>query len=566
MSLLPLLTKFNEMSMNLNYIRGAGILLTTAILLLTGCTPVLVQPLAAPQFQSGLSITKTPLTKPSTLCEDRFIAHDLDHTTTINDDVVQMFKSNGAGLAINDLDNDGDLDVVLANLDAPNTILWNEGGLTFRKESMAHGRSRAVNIVDFDGDGWQDIVFTRQMSRLTFWRNPGAADTPGFDEIDMPSVWEKAYTMSWADMDIDGDLDLVIASYDTEFNKDDIHGAGGGGVGYYENQDGILASTNLIYTAQALALLLVDVNEDGRLDILVGNDFFLQDHVWLRVDDGWLRADPFLTTAMNTMSYSAGDLNNDGHLALFSGDMKPYATDEETLAAWQPVMEHMAPIVGDAQIIENVLQVRNADGTFNNRGADSGLAATGWSWSAKFGDLDNDGFLDFYVVNGMTAEELFGHLPNNELIEENLVFRNQGAGRFAPMPDWGLNSLSSGRGMSMADMDGDGDLDIVVNNLLAPAQLFENRLCGGDTLAVDLFWPARKNTRAIGARLVLHTSTGNYTREIRAASGYLSGDPARVHFGFPSDSQLEQLEVIWPDGEVSRVDSVMPNYWITITR
>ena len=151
-------------------------------------------------------------------------------------------------------------------------------------------------------------------------------------------------------------------------------------------------------------------------------------------------------------------------------------------------------------------------------------------------------------------------------MEENLAFRNKGDNRFAPLPEWGLNSLASGRGMSMADLDGDGDLDVVVNNLLTPAQLFENRLCGGDNLTVDLFWPVSKNTRAIGARLVLHTSTGSYTSEIRAASGYLSGDAARVHFGFPAESQLERLEIFWTDGKISNVAGLVANRLIAVTR
>ena len=120
--------------------------------------------------------------------------------------------------------------------------------------------------------------------------------------------------------------------------------------------------------------------------------------------------------------------------------------------------------------------------------------------------------------------------------------------------------------MSIADLDSDGDLNIVVNNVEKPAELFENRLCGGKSLQVDLFWPQRRNTRAIGARIALQTSTGTYYRDVRSSSGYLSGDPARVHFGFPADATLQRLLIQWPDGNVSSVGALMPHTLVTITR
>jgi hypothetical protein len=216
--------------------------------------------------------------------------------------------------------------------------------------------------------------------------------------------------------------------------------------------------------------------------------------------------------------------------------------------------------------MENVLQVRDNQGRFTNEAIPRGLVATGWSWSAKFGDLDSDGFLDFYVVNGMIAYELFHYLPGDELIEQNQALRNLGDGTFAPAAEWNLGSTASGRGMSMADLDNDGDLDIVVNNLRSPAQLFENQLCGGSSLEIELSWPGSGNTRGLGAQLVLLTSAGSYTRDVRAGSGYLSGDPARVHFGFPAEAVLQRLDIRWPDGSVSQVDNLAPQTLLTIQR
>src|SRR5205823_5127207 len=149
------------------------------------------------------------------------------------------------------------------------------------------------------------------------------------------------------------------------------------------------------------------------------------------------------------------DIDNSGRFALFTTDMKPYDIGVPTLASWLPMMATMpqrhAP--GDIQVMQNVLQIRGADGRYHDEAASRGVSATGWSWSGKFGDLDNDGWLDLYVINGMIAPELFHHLPHDELVEQNQALRNQG-GTFAPAPAWGLGSTASGRGMSMADLNG----------------------------------------------------------------------------------------------------------------
>jgi hypothetical protein len=166
----------------------------------------------------------------------------------------------------------------------------------------------------------------------------------------------------------------------------------------------------------------------------------------------------------------------------------------------------------------------------------------------------------------MIAADLFRHLPNDELVEANQAFRSDGGQHFIPAPEWGLGSTASGRGMSMADLDNDGDLDIVVNNLRTPAQLFENRLCNGEGVEVDFRWASSRNTRALGAVVTLHTSAGVMTREVRAGSGYLSGDPSRLHFGFPAGTAPERLEVRWPDGFLSVIESPAANTLLTVTR
>ncbi len=545
------------------------------LLSLAGCAPQADRAGAArpapPELPAALApvnVEQIALAQSSQGCTNTFVASDLPHTTTVPGDAVEMFEANGAGVAVNDLDRDGDLDVVLANHSASNTILWNEGQLRFRAEPMQHGDSRAVTIVDVDGDGWLDIVFTRRSSAPNYWRNSGGTQ---FVREELARVYKPANAINWADLDGDTDLDFVAGSYDAGLLAD--HGnsflmGSSAGVYTYENRDDGFRATRLAAKSQALAIALFDLNADDRRDIVVGNDFAVYDQMWEQRGDGWSATQPFSTTSHSTMSLDLGDIDNDGSPELFSTDMKPYTQDIATLAVWRPLMAELwePPLKGDPQIMENVLQVRDKDRTFRNQAYQRGVDASGWSWSGKFGDLDNDGFLDLYVVNGMIEAEIFDYLPNHELVEENQMFHNDGRGYFVRAPHWGLGSTRSGRGMSMADLDGDGDLDIVVNNLRGAAQLFENRLCGGSSLEVDLNWPESKNQRAIGATLTLHTSAGTYYRDVRAASGYLSGDPARIHIGFPASAIPLRLDIRWPDGTMSAIDQPPPHTLLTITR
>ena len=524
----------------------------------------------APSASAEVSITHhaQPVTAAAE-CSGAFVSYPLPHTTVFSPQRKPIFAGVGSALGLGDLDNDGDIDIVLANLDGPGSILWNGGGLEFTRQELAVDNARAVNLVDFDGDGWQDLILSHPGNPPSLWLSAGADGNGArtFTRTEGFGPWHVLNAIALADVDRDGDLDLVGASYDAEIAEFYDGFVIGGGVADYENVDGKLNARELVRHAQALALLLTDLDGDGRLDFVVGNDFELPDYVFLWTPDGFRLDDVLPRMPRNTMSLDAADIDNDGSLELFSADMKPYADDAATRQAWGTLRTNYDELPGDdPQIEENTLLAGSVADGFENRAMQGGVDASGWSWSAKFGDLDNDGLQDLYVVNGMYSESSFGHLPGAELVEQNQVFRNEGGGSFRRAPEWSLGSTAGGRGMSMADLDGDGDLDIVVNNLGAPAVLLENRLCGGASLQVDLRWHGSGNTRAVGSRLTLHASTGAYVRDIRSSSGFLSGDPSRVHFGFSAGAELHRLEITWPDGARSSLPAPPANTLIAVRR
>src|SRR3989338_5497790 len=465
-----------------------------------------------------------------------------------------------SGLALNDINNDGLIDIFLVNFIGNSSIFWNKGDLKFEKEDFPISKGRSVNLIDYNGDAQIDIFITIFNSTPKLFENKLADKKTVFSKTKMDFM-NYSFSSDFGDIDLDGDLDLVLSSYDVELGdviNDYKKGSNIYGVSWYINEnDSFRQKLFLAHRSNALVTTLFDIDNNSYPDIFVGNDMEINDYAFLCYEVGCTLKKIFNKTSFFTMSYYFGDIENDGDYDVFSSDMLLYEPELKKKMLEDQAHEPEYP----SQVKRNTLQV-NRNGLFLEDAEARGIDATGWSWSSKFADINNDGFLDLYIVNGMLKNYMASNLEekNKGLIEENFMLINNGSGYFYNDKSLGLNSTKGGRGMSFADLDNDGYLDIVVNNLLDNASIFVNNLCNeNEFVEFELRQPNSKNVYSIGAKVILNTSLGTLTRTIRSSSGYLSGDPYRLHFGLGKNTTIYKTKVIWPDGKVSSFSDIKKN-------
>ena len=486
----------------------------------------------------------------------------------------------------------------------------------------ARSWSTGVSLADVDGDGRLDVYVANaglqdgadRANELFLNEGPGPDGVPRFRDV--APAWGVADEgtsthAAFFDYDGDGDLDLYVlnnsfrpvTSFGLRNVRDERNARGGDRL--YRN-DGPGASPRFTDVSQeagiygseiafGLGLSLGDLDDDGDLDLYVANDFFERDYLYRNEGDGTFTEtleDAMPTISLSSMGTDMADLTGDGAPEVFVVDMLPDDDDRlKQSSSYEGLNLYRAKLAEGYhhQLMRNTLQRNAGDGRFDEVASIAGVAETDWSWSALFADLDLDGRQDLYVTNGIlrdvTDQDYIAFLADETtreavatgsgvdylaLTEEipstplaNVAFRNVSAAggepRFERAPGWGLAERGFSNGAAYGDLDLDGDLDLVVNNVNAPASLYVNR--------AEALHPERRslrvvlrgagaNTGGVGARVSVWRGGRADVRDAVPARGFQSSvDPALV-FGLGEAEAADSVRVRWPSGAVQTLAAV----------
>lgn len=482
-----------------------------------------------------------------------------------------------------------------------------------------------VTHVDINNDGLLDIYVCKVGNYKHIKGQNLLFVNQGIDKNGIPIFKEAAAAygldfsgfstqVAFFDYDLDGDLDMYLLNHSVHPNR--TYGKGSqrmevdslSGDRIYKNQNGKFvdasAETGIFQgkIGYGLGLGISDVNNDGYPDIYIGNDFFENDYLYINQKDGTFKEvisvdDSKLGhTSHFSMGNDLADINNDGYTDIISVDMLP--EDIETyktsgLEYAYPTYQYYLKNGYRPQYMQNTLHLNLGNGSFSEIAALSGLSATEWSWGPLFADYDNDGHKDVFVSNGIkgaTNDMDFINFIANEKIQKrinqgmskedmtfvdelpekkvpNYFFKNNGDLTFTDVTkDWFQKENSFSNGSTYADLDNDGDLDIIVNNVNEKAYVLENKSNNDKNnhyLKLD-FKGTKTNNLGIGAKVIAYTSDSKIVQENYNSRGYLSSVPPSIHMGIGKDSIIDSIQVIWPGGRYQRMKSVRANQSITL--
>ncbi|NCG18237.1 MAG: hypothetical protein GWP91_04395 [Rhodobacterales bacterium] len=449
----------------------------------------------------------------------------------------------GGGLAVADFDGDGGLDVFLPNAGAAQLFLASGPG-EWRESSdrLPSGLDGAVGatVADLDGDGDLDLLVTRMLAtNLLLWNN-GAGF---FTATSLDALAYRSVSAAAADGDGDGDLDLMLANYGEAVVVDTDHP----NLRYQNDGTGDFTLVSLaepLARGHSLGLLWQDLTGDGQPDVYVANDFGWMHANQLGVNvNGALLVDSIkgVNLVTNAMGIAVGELNGDGLPDLM-------------VSGWGELILLMSLTVEtgwvDAtHVVGLVPPLRSSV-----------------AWAAEFGDLDNDGDEDLYVVFGWLDASLEGE-GQAVLDQSDAIYLQQRDGTFLEVGEsWGVAVPTIGRGMVLADLTGNGFLDVIKRDQSGPAQIWLAKCDDSAWLEIDLrqFGP---NPFAIGAEVRVKTGERVRTRWLRAGgTGHASSGPPEVHIGLGDHERVDRVEVVWPDGMVSQFFDVNTRQRVRIER
>lgn len=538
------------------------------------------------------------------------------------------YMYNGGGVGVADLNNDGLSDLVFTGNKVSTRIYLNTGNFKFRDITEKFGGLTSehwisgVAVADVNADGLADLYFSATMSKDSvmrknqLWINQGAGQDglPFFEEMaEQYGIADMGYSMHAAffDYDLDGDLDLYVLNnivnkeVPTNYRPKIMDGTAMNNDQFYRNNgDGhftnVTKAAGIIYEGFGLGLAIGDVNQDGYPDIYVSNDYISNDLLYINQRDGTFRNE-----AKNFISYQSkfsmgndmSDVNNDGYLDIITVDMLPeqYARKKQTINGNSYFIYKNDEKYGyEHQYVRNMLQVHNGfvNGEmlpFSEVGQLAGIYQTEWSWSPLFADYDNDGDRDLLVTNGFPKDltdkdftnykaQMYGYLagdydiiPRIPIVKvSNYAFENTGDLRFVNQTAaWGMEIPSFSNGAAFADLDNDGDLDYVTNNINDPAFIYRNNTrekSGERRNYLRLaFKGSGENTMAIGAKAEVWSKGNLHYQENYLSRGYISSVEPVMHFGIGETELIDSVKITWPDGKrITLLKNVKPNQLLVL--
>lgn len=513
---------------------------------------------------------------------------------------------NGAGVAIGDINNDGLPDIYFTGNLASSKLYLNKGNFEFEDITESAGVAaketwnNGATMADVNGDGFLDIYVCsstdgrpKYRKNLLFINN---GDLTFSEKAEEYGIEDPAYSThsSFFDYDKDGDLDLFVINHSTDrfamFNEKSsgyrkLSNSKYGQKLFRNDGDSFTEVTKEagIYSNVinfGLGIAVSDFNNDLWPDIYICNDYFERDYLYINQKDGTFSEQLesyFSHISFSSMGCDAADINNDGFIDLISLDMLPAGNTERKLVAGPHNYKKYKLLETRGfynQTTRNMLQLNNRGQCFSEIGQYAGVFSTNWSWSSLLCDFDNDGFKDLFISNGygknnthmdvltmlvkdaqkqqsgeqgMSDMEIVNKIPATIL--KNYMFRNNGNLTFSNVSsDWGFDEKTLSNGTAYADLDNDGDLDLVINNINDYAFIYRNNAETNNNHYIKIkLIGSGLNTGGIGARIDITCADENFIQEFYPSRGYMSSMDHALIFGLGKAKSIDKLRIIWPD-------------------